>query len=345
MKTELSEIQTDSVQLVLSASDFEKITTRLIRVLSLDGSEVKHNARITDRDTNKSRQVDILVSKGSKTIHYECRHHAVPQDVKWIEELIGRKQSLGADEMVGVSSSGFTGPALVKAKAHSIGLLDLREMSEVSILRLPTITYEYYHFKDVIVHFGFARFIQALDAFALIPSLKLNSYEVFEQFVDAVRDRVDFNASQIFWFPVCWSKMRRLGFQSEITNAPRRIHVSGTVCRERVTISVKSSYDIMDSLILAWVGSIHYFGFDGCHFLKTKSAQEFLVNTAILNLPQGAAMTAVGFSSDACMPVQLSGDIRDMRKPPNLFSANVTIEDPRETALHHAFQRQFGEQA
>ena len=42
------------------------------------------------------------------------------QDVKWIEELIGRKQSLRADSVIAVSSAGFTDGAILKAKAFGI---------------------------------------------------------------------------------------------------------------------------------------------------------------------------------------------------------------------------------
>jgi hypothetical protein len=37
----------------------------------------------------------------------ECRQHQSPQDVQWIEELIGRRVSLPADSAIAVSSSGF----------------------------------------------------------------------------------------------------------------------------------------------------------------------------------------------------------------------------------------------
>ena len=60
----------------------------------------------------------------------ECRRHKSRQDVQWIEELIGRRTSLDAHAVIGVSSSGFTAGALAKASKHGIILRDLDKLTD-----------------------------------------------------------------------------------------------------------------------------------------------------------------------------------------------------------------------
>ncbi len=57
----------------------------------------------------------------------------VPQGSKWIEELFGRKISLHATAMVGVSSSGFTEGAIKKAKRLGVFLCNLSELTDNEI--------------------------------------------------------------------------------------------------------------------------------------------------------------------------------------------------------------------
>ena len=75
----------------------------------------------------------MIENEGGKTI-IECRAHSKPQDVKWIEELIGRRVSLGAEEVIAVSSSGFTEGAKKKAKKHLIALRDLSDVYDSDVL-------------------------------------------------------------------------------------------------------------------------------------------------------------------------------------------------------------------
>jgi predicted Mrr-cat superfamily restriction endonuclease len=138
-----------------SASDFEKLVAQMIRVLSEMSAQVSRDTRTSDPDTGGCRQIDVLVDDGGYKTHFECRHHVKPQDVKWIEELMGRRLSLRADAMVGVSSSGFTGPALIKAKECKIGLLDMREFLPESIASLPSMYFKYIQLENLKVHLVF----------------------------------------------------------------------------------------------------------------------------------------------------------------------------------------------
>ncbi|GEM_PF-4589489 len=96
-----------------------------------DGVEVVSPALLPDRDTGEPREVDVAVRRrvGSHDILVilECRDRRAPADVRWIEELASKRDSVGADRVVAVSSSGFTRPAREKARALRV---DLRSVEQ-----------------------------------------------------------------------------------------------------------------------------------------------------------------------------------------------------------------------
>src|SRR5437660_864391 len=84
---------------------FERQIERIHQLLEREPANVTWNERIPDPDNLKQlRQVDITIDRDGTKVHAECRLHQAPQDVTWIEELIGRRASLGADVMIAVSS-------------------------------------------------------------------------------------------------------------------------------------------------------------------------------------------------------------------------------------------------
>jgi len=78
---------------------------------------------------------DILIEEKEKKTIVECRHHQKKQDVKWVEEIFGRKVSLNAFSAIAVSSSGFTIGAIKKAKR--LGVI-LRTFEDISIKEIST---------------------------------------------------------------------------------------------------------------------------------------------------------------------------------------------------------------
>ncbi|MFZ2799665.1 MAG: restriction endonuclease [Syntrophorhabdus sp.] len=96
------------------------------------GIEVRSPDYIPDKDTSQLREVDIsLRSKiGSSDILViiECRNRKANEDVVWIEQLSRKRESVGADKAVAVSSSGFTVPASLKATKENIELRTLDEI-------------------------------------------------------------------------------------------------------------------------------------------------------------------------------------------------------------------------
>ncbi|MGJ5008522.1 restriction endonuclease [Bradyrhizobium oligotrophicum] len=113
---------------------FERQIERIHQLLEREPARVTWNERIPDPDNPEQlRQVDITIDRDGTIVHAECRLHQAPQDVQWIEELIGRRVSLGADVMIAVSSSGFTTGAVRKAAAHNIHLRTLSELTDDEI--------------------------------------------------------------------------------------------------------------------------------------------------------------------------------------------------------------------
>ncbi|MEN8136497.1 MAG: restriction endonuclease [Thermodesulfobacteriota bacterium] len=115
------------------SDNFEKQIKRIKELLESSEAEIIWDDKIADPDTGQLRQIDITIRKDGKVTHVECRKRGSKQDVMWIEELVGRKDSLGADKMIAVSASGFTGPAILKAKAKGIFLRDLQTVTEEEI--------------------------------------------------------------------------------------------------------------------------------------------------------------------------------------------------------------------
>lgn len=112
------------------SDNFEIMISQITTLLEGDKAEVTWNERIIDPDNpSQQRQIDVLVKKDNLITLIECRLHKSPQDVKWIEELIGRQVSLRADAIIAVSSSGFTKGAIAKAKRFGINLRKVDELS------------------------------------------------------------------------------------------------------------------------------------------------------------------------------------------------------------------------
>lgn len=113
---------------------FEKKICRIHTLLAGSGSTVTWNDKLPDPDNpDQTRQIDVTVKRIDSLTLIECRIHKKVQDVKWIEELIGRRLSLRADVVIAVSNSGFTIGAKQKAKQFGIILRDLQSLSEREI--------------------------------------------------------------------------------------------------------------------------------------------------------------------------------------------------------------------
>src|SRR6185312_665141 len=141
------------------STHFEKQIERIHSLLDESGAEVTWNDRIPDPDNpSQLRQIDITLRREGTLTAIECRIHAAPQDVQWIEELIGRRTSLRADAIIGVSASGFTHGAIVKAKVHGVILRDMKSLTEQEISawgKRTKVSVELHHFDNADLTFVF----------------------------------------------------------------------------------------------------------------------------------------------------------------------------------------------
>lgn len=118
----------------MSPTDFEQQIARILRALNDKDVDVIWNDKFPDPDNlSQLRQVDISIRNQQRLTIVECRLHQRKQDVKWIEELYGRKISLAAESIIGVSSSGFTSGAIEKARRLGVFLRSLSELTNEEI--------------------------------------------------------------------------------------------------------------------------------------------------------------------------------------------------------------------
>lgn len=104
-------------------------------------AKVRSPEFVPDKDTGQPREVDVGIrvprDGDSIFIAVECRDRKSVQAVDWIEQLICKKQSIGADVLVAVTSSRFTKPARIKALKHGVILAQMtatlpEELSELA---------------------------------------------------------------------------------------------------------------------------------------------------------------------------------------------------------------------
>jgi len=185
----------------VASDEFEKQIKRIHDVLLQDTAIVTWNDKIPDPDNPKqSRQIDITIKKDGEITHIECREHKDPQNTKWIEELYGRKISLQATAMIGVSSSGFTEGAIKKAKRLGIFVCNLEGLTREEIKSWgdkTRITWYYYIFSDLEICY----FLESIKGFDPIEVEKhlISKPEYNTQLFNQIK--YQFNQEHDFVFP------------------------------------------------------------------------------------------------------------------------------------------------
>ncbi len=157
-------------------------------------AEVTWDERIPDPDNpSQPRQIDITIKRDGKLTIVECRIHKSRQNVKWIEELIGRRASLNADSIIAVSSSGFTSGAIIKSKRFGIILRELAELSNFEVSnwgRSIKLTLIFYQYSDLDLSLFFYESSKAkLDKDRIIKELK--SYAGYQSIFNSASEYLD----------------------------------------------------------------------------------------------------------------------------------------------------------
>lgn len=120
--------------------DFELLVKRIKEHQSPD-ARISSPEFVDDVDTGQPREVDIGVrvprNGDERFIAIECRDRTAQQSVEWIEQLISKKESIGADALIAITSSRFSKPARIKALKHGIILAEMsqrlpEELSELA---------------------------------------------------------------------------------------------------------------------------------------------------------------------------------------------------------------------
>jgi len=123
--------------------NLEEVVKLLEEALIEQNIEVKSPDYIPDKDTGQPREVDISlrgnIGSSKFLIIIECRDRIEMPDSTWIEQIACKRESVGADKVIAVSSTGFTEPAKIKAQKNKIELrtfeeIDPQEMRQLFLL-------------------------------------------------------------------------------------------------------------------------------------------------------------------------------------------------------------------
>jgi len=143
-----------------ASTAFEQQIRRIYELIAESGAEVTWNDHIGDPDNPpRTRQIDVSLRRNGALTLVECRLHEDPQDVQWIECLIGRRISLGAQSVIAVSSSGFSSGAVAKARQYGIITRDLHRLTDKEVEswgERVELTLYYYQYSDLEVSLGFS---------------------------------------------------------------------------------------------------------------------------------------------------------------------------------------------
>ncbi|VVB64100.1 Uncharacterised protein [uncultured archaeon] len=121
--------------------NFEEIVKFIEETLAGTSIKVKSPDYILDKDTGQPREVDISlrgkIGSSNILVIIECRDRMKdpPQDVTWIEQIVCKRNSLGADKVIAISSKGFTEPAKIKAQKNEIELRTFDDIDPEKINR------------------------------------------------------------------------------------------------------------------------------------------------------------------------------------------------------------------
>ena len=142
----------------MSWREFEQLVARIETQLAPKGATVRSPDKIQDKVTGQMREVDasIRYQIGSAPIliTIECRERSAVQDDTWIEQLIMKRQKLGAQQTIAVSSSGFSGPAIESAQQYGLELRKIEEITDSTISSwLTNITIEQITTYDAIINY------------------------------------------------------------------------------------------------------------------------------------------------------------------------------------------------
>lgn len=113
----------------------EELVARLEAVATGGQAEVRSPEFFIGRHSQSKREIDVTVrSKVGNTpvlVMFECRDRASTNDVRWMDEIAGKRDDIGADVAVAVAAGGgFSEGAKTAAESRRI---DLRTVEEITV--------------------------------------------------------------------------------------------------------------------------------------------------------------------------------------------------------------------
>ena len=119
---------------------FEKLIERINWAIDKTDAYIVRDHKVPDIHTGQNRQVDVAVfSTINGTQHFvafECRRRKKTEDVTWIEQLATKRYSIDAKQIIAVSASKFSRPAIKKAKALGVTLWSHSSLNDEVILSM-----------------------------------------------------------------------------------------------------------------------------------------------------------------------------------------------------------------
>ena len=117
--------------------EFEKLVARIEEAAAPAEASVESPDRIPDLVTGTLREVDASIRYDIGTvpvlITIECRRHKDPQDVMWVEQLIAKREAIGAARTIAVSWAGFSKEAKAVARRGGVELRRLEDVDRADI--------------------------------------------------------------------------------------------------------------------------------------------------------------------------------------------------------------------
>jgi hypothetical protein len=118
--------------------DLETLVALVERLLEEMPVVIQSPEYIIGRRSDSPREIDVTIrgTVGSATVlvMVECRDRDGTQGVGWIDQVVGKREDVGADKAVVVCSAGFSEPAIRAAQAVGIELRTMTQLSESDLL-------------------------------------------------------------------------------------------------------------------------------------------------------------------------------------------------------------------
>ncbi len=131
---------------------FEELVARIERAAAPTDAIVTSPDHIPDVNSGPKREVDasirFRVGTAPVLITIECRKRKSTQDVTWIEQLVTKRDNIGASKTIAVVSKGFSREAMELAGRKGIELRKIEDVSREDIEDWLTPQFIFHIFKQ-----------------------------------------------------------------------------------------------------------------------------------------------------------------------------------------------------